>query len=178
METRVHDRVLIIAYGNPSRSDDGFGWRVADLLRLKLRDSKADIVCTYQLTPELASAARAADLLIFLDAAYGSRPGQITCADAFPHSEPLRFSHQLTPEQILAFSLELYGVRPRAYTISVTGESFEHGEELSEPVRSALPACVDIAYELIQQHAKPDGTAKGAVPCSVGHCGGREAETA
>src|SRR5271169_1528567 len=47
-------RTLIIGYGNPLRSDDGFGWHAGRLLAQSLADQDAKIITCHQLTPELA----------------------------------------------------------------------------------------------------------------------------
>src|SRR5579862_9528285 len=47
-------KILIIAYGNPLRCDDGIAWRAADALAQKLSDSDVEIVRLHQLAPELA----------------------------------------------------------------------------------------------------------------------------
>lgn len=72
-------RALLIGYGNPLRSDDGLGWRVAEALRTQVEQQAAteataqaqslDIVTCQQLNPELAEAISRADLAIFVDAA-------------------------------------------------------------------------------------------------------------
>ena len=175
-EANMSHRVLIIAYGNPLRSDDGFGWRAAELLRPKVLALHADLLCVYQLTPELAAAASEADILIFIDAACNGQPGQVVCTAVVPLAEPARFSHQLAPEQIVALCGELYGAHPQAYAISVTGASFEHGEGLSETVREALPGCVCIAEELMCRNEGPEGGAHPSETWHYVHCDGHEAE--
>lgn len=169
-------RVLIIAYGNPLRSDDGFGWRAAELLHPKAEQFDAEILCVYQLTPELAATASTAQLLLFIDAACNGQPGQIVCTAVMPHAEPPRFSHQLAPEQIVAYCGELYQASPRAYAISVTGESFAHGEGLTATVSAALPACVSIAEELMCRHLEPAQAVTQTEAWHVIHCENREAE--
>ncbi len=144
-------RTLIVAYGNPLRSDDGFGWRAAELLRRRLSAVETEVACVYQLTPELAAAASGADLVIFIDAACHGQPGQLVCTAVLPHPEPPRFSHQLTPGQLLAICGALYQAEPQAYAISVTGQSFDHGETLTEIVSSALSGCIHIVEELMQR---------------------------
>ncbi|HVU45720.1 MAG TPA: hydrogenase maturation protease [Terracidiphilus sp.] len=169
-------RILILAYGNPLRSDDGFAWHAAEMLRPAAQNLAAEILCEYQLTPELAATASTAELVIFIDAACNGQPGQIACTPVLPHPEPPRFSHQLAPEQIIALCGELYDAHPRAYAISVTGESFEHGEELTATVRDALPSCVSIAEELMARCDQPEEPASKMEAWYVVHCDGHEAE--
>lgn len=146
-------RVLILACGNPLRSDDGVGWHAAQLLREGLRAAETEIVSVHQLTPELAEAAASACGIIFLDAAQNGTPGDIACLPVHRDAEPERFSHALTPGQVMALCEQLYGVRPQAYMVSIAGECFDHGEGLSATVASALPQLIDTVEALIARLA-------------------------
>jgi hydrogenase maturation protease len=142
-------RILIVAYGNPLRSDDGIAWHAAEMLRRDFPVYPIEILCVHQLAPELAEAASRADDLIFVDAAHDGEPGRIVVTEAEPCEEPARFSHQLAPEQVIALCRQLYGVCPRAFTVSISGKSFAHGEELTDELRAALPRLAGTVSELI-----------------------------
>jgi hydrogenase maturation protease len=144
-------RVLIIAYGNPLRSDDGVAWYAAECLRDELPALGTQILCVHQLTPELAETASRTDDLIFLDASRNGEPGQIVCAPLDSQPGRARFSHQHTPEQIVSLCKQLYGTEPRAFVVSINGESFAHGDGLSTTLRDALPRLVRIVGELIER---------------------------
>lgn len=149
-------RVLIIAYGNPLRSDDGVAWRVAELLRGKFSADEVEIECLQQLGPELAESASGCECVIFVDAAakQGSA-GKVEVIEFSGDSNEApvasRFCHALPPAAILGLSERLYGSRPRAYSATIIGESFEHGESLSAAVTSALPSLVARIEELVQR---------------------------
>jgi hydrogenase maturation protease len=143
-------RILIVAYGNPLRSDDGVAWHAAELLRREFPAPPVEILCVHQLTPELAEDASRADNLVFIDAACDGEPGLIAVAEVDSSEEPASFSHQFTPEQVVALCRRLYGVGPRAFTISIVGKSFEHGDALSDELRAALPRLVGTMRELIE----------------------------
>lgn len=53
-----------------------------------------------------------------------------------------------SPGQILALCELLYGKKPDAFTISIAGESFYHGDALSKTLQSALPALVRTVRDL------------------------------
>jgi hydrogenase maturation protease len=142
-------RNLIIAYGNPLRSDDGIGWHVAELLEREVMPSEATIVCVHQLTPELAEAASRANKVVFVDAAAKGAPGQIVGTEIHPVTDMAGFSHRLSPEQVVALCLLLYGKCPRAVTVSISGECFDHGETLSHTLTGALPSLVETVRKLI-----------------------------
>ena len=144
-------RILIVAYGNPLRCDDGIGWHAAELLRRELTPSLARIICTHQLAPELAEAACHADIVIFVDAACDQEPGRIACSKIRPDPEAASFSHQLSPEQVIALCQQLYAHCPRCYTVSVVGEFFDHGDTLSATLANSLPRLVETVKELIRR---------------------------
>jgi hydrogenase maturation protease len=147
----VTPRILIIAYGNPLRSDDGFAWHTAGLLREKLSSDNIEIVCLHQLTPELAESLSRAEDAIFLDARVDGKPGNIHWTPVPREAEGPACSHTLTPAQLLVLSDLLYGVAPEAYEVSVTGESFTHGEQLSHTVKNTLPRVVEIIDRITKQ---------------------------
>jgi hydrogenase maturation protease len=140
-------RVLVIAYGNPLRSDDGAAWHAAEALHERCPSAK--IVSAHQLTPEFAEMAAKSVGVVFIDAAQNGDPGQIVCAWVHAEEDRDQSSHWLTPAQLVALCEELYGVTPRAMMISIAGASFDHGDTLSEALRSALPELIDQAEEWV-----------------------------
>jgi hydrogenase maturation protease len=61
-----HDRVMAIGYGNPLRSDDGAGQKVAEILS-RWHVPQMRSISVHQLTPELAALLAEAELAIFID---------------------------------------------------------------------------------------------------------------
>ena len=149
--------VLIVAYGNPLRSDDGLAWRAAEILRRELPPTSAEIVCVHQLAPELAESASRAALVIFIDAALNGEPGHLTC-EPVPEATSeqnvdVPGSHRFTPAAVISLARQLYGSAPRALCISLTGKCFEHGESLSEEVANALPKLIAAVIELVDERS-------------------------
>jgi hydrogenase maturation protease len=144
-------RVLIIAYGNPMRSDDGVAWHAAAALEKKFSTPDVEIARIHQLAPELAETVSRCETVIFVDAAGNGPPGEIRSAQInLPQTQP-RFSHQLSPEAVVALAHQLFGAEPCAFSITLTGACFDHGEHLSAAVEAALPALVASIEALIQQ---------------------------
>ena len=154
MDNATPTRNLVIAYGNPLRSDDGIGWHAAELLRRELTPSQVEVVCVHQLVPELAEAASRADMVIFIDAACNGTRGEIVCAEVHPTAGMAGHSHQLSPEQVIALCQQLYRQCPCAFAVSVGGESFDHGEALSQTVANSLTRLVETVSELNAGEAK------------------------
>ena len=140
--------VLVIAYGNRLRSDDGIAWQAGEVLRRELPDG-AKVICVHQLTPELAEDIALADRVIFLDASSKGEPGSIRCHTVFAQPGELRFSHQLEPGQVLYLSQHLYSADPQAFLISIAGQCFAHGCEFSAATVQALPRVVTEVCQLV-----------------------------
>jgi len=149
--------IIIIAYGNPLRSDDGVAWRAADELEKKFPGGDVEILRTHQLAPELADAVSRTEAVIFIDAAGdgAGHPGEVRCAPVGPPEGPVRFSHQLSPSSVIALARQLFGAAPRAFSVTLTGECFDHGEALSPAVAAALPSLVTRIEALIQYLVSP-----------------------
>jgi hydrogenase maturation protease len=135
-------RALIIGYGNPLRSDDGFGWHAAQQIETSSHFQNIEVIARQQLTPELAETASHFELVIFIDAARDLSPGQMRCDKIVPDTSrgvarPSGFTHFLTPASLLAWSAALYDKFPEAYYLSVGGERFSEGETISASVEAA-----------------------------------------
>jgi len=145
-------RLLVLAYGNPLRGDDGVAGHIARGLGKTLHVPSTEIAILHQLTPELAERVSRADTVIFLDAVAGTVPGLISLesVDAAP-SNTVTWTHILTPSALLALSRAIYQKAPaRALLLTVGGSSFEFDDELSDPVRRAIPEAVRKIVELVQ----------------------------
>jgi hydrogenase maturation protease len=150
---------VVIAYGSPLRSDDGLGWRAAEGLTSSLRNSAIKIISRHQLAPELAEICSGAELVIFIDAASSGKPGKISCVPvsvndvtSVSQAAAMACSHHLNPATLLSLSRTLYGRVPQAYVLSMAGERFELGEQLSAAVEAALPELISKARSLLEEH--------------------------
>ena len=139
--------VLIIAYGNPLRSDDGVAWRAAEALRQKFSPNEVEIHCLHQLAPEVAETVSKFPRVIFVDAASApaGHAGEIRVEklrNIEAKESTTQFFHAVSPLAVIRLAESLYRVKPRAFSVTVTGESFDHGEVLSPAVASAVPRLV------------------------------------
>ena len=135
-------RIVVIGYGNPLRSDDGIGWRVAEELQARLKTSHVEVIQRHQLAPELAAKLRDAALVVFVDAATEGSAGEWNHERLTAAKSSALFSHGPTPAALLALAAELYGASPEAHLFTVCGSSFGYGEHLSPDVVRALPFVV------------------------------------
>jgi len=102
-----------------------------------------------ELTPELAEPVSCAEVVLFVDGRRDGNPGEFYCEDLCPESAPVAFTHHLSPAALLDVSSELYGSSPKAYLVSICGESFETGEALSPVVERGLPELKARLHRLI-----------------------------
>lgn len=142
-------RALVIGYGNPSRCDDGFGWRFVESLREICPSEEVEILHCHQLVPELAEAISKARVVIFVDAKANGEPGTIDVQTIKPARENTSNTHHFDPAALLALSATLYGVNPEGLLVTVAGKEFGHGDELSPPVAAAMPAALGQVRSMI-----------------------------
>ncbi|MBC7234857.1 MAG: hydrogenase maturation protease [Chloroflexi bacterium] len=147
-----HGRMLLIAYGNLSRRDDGVAFHVLRRLRQQLVANsgpsdadKEELIAgrvtamrMHQLTPELAELLAEYAAVIFIDAhVQGAGWAPVHWEEISPGLRPSMVSHHLKPSSLLALCQMLYGRCPKGYILSVEGSDFDFGEHLS-PTTSAL----------------------------------------
>jgi hydrogenase maturation protease len=140
--------ILVVAYGNPMRGDDAVAWRLADAVP---RRPDVEVLCMQQLVPELALAVSRAEAVLFLDARADGIPGEIQVEVVAPVSHPAPFGHGLRPGDLVPLAARLGGRAPRAFIVTVSGESFALGADLSAPVRAALPAAGAAVRSLLRR---------------------------
>lgn len=142
--------ILVIAYGNPLRRDDGVGWKIAKMIEKKVLPRCVQIEVRQQLTPELAEPVSRAARVVFVDARAGGCPGEVSCCRVVPAEGPLRaIGHALSPKILLALSQWIYGSVPEAFMCSVVGSRFELGISFSWEVQQALPAVSSLVWECL-----------------------------
>ena len=143
---------LILGYGNPLRSDDGFGWRAATALEQELSGRDIKVITAHQLTPELAESVANSSRILFLDASRVGRPGEIRMERVRrdPNFRPGAISHQLSPSALLALAYYYRGSESDATLLTVTGESFELGESFSPALQKAWKPCLELVLEWVR----------------------------
>ena len=148
----LQPRSLVIGFGNPLRSDDGIGWRIARELRSRLDASKTEVIECHQLAPDLADTIHAAALIIFVDAAMDGVPGEVRHRRivALPAEDSsTAFSHGLTPDALLSLAANLYAKVPEAHLFTVSGRTFGYGESFSPEVTLAMPVVMAKVEDLL-----------------------------
>lgn len=141
-------RVLIIGYGNPLRSDDGFGWHAAEIIASQFRDCPdIHVMSCQQLTPDLSDDLSCAELVVFIDASRTLPPGELKIEELLDQSSgdapyTSAFTHHTSPSGLLHLCQDLWGRAPRAFLFTVGAFEYDQGEKLSGPVHRALDSVV------------------------------------
>ena len=153
---QIMARVLIVAYGNPLRCDDGIAWRAAEMLEGKFLPDEVEIVSLHQLGPELAESASRRSMRDFYRCGRrgkSPRRGSSQSDVRWPRRTSRRASFLPCSRSsaIIGLAIRLYGTRVQAFSVTITGQNFDHGESLSPAVKAALPNLIERIHELIQE---------------------------
>lgn len=129
--------MLLIGYGNPGRGDDGLGPAFSQAMAARAFPGW-DVDTDYQLVAEHALAVSEHDLVVFADAEIGGETAY-SFRQIRSGAPQLLGSHSLVPETVLALCDTLYGARPRAYVLGITGQHFgDMKEGLSRQAQANL----------------------------------------
>ena len=156
--------VVVIAYGNSLRRDDGLAWCAGEELK-KRNLPGVEILQVHQLAPELAEKISRCDAVIFIDASAATgqgKPGEIRVAEmgapGFGRDSSSPFHHHYSPASLLALAAQLYNFKARAFMASLVGQDFGPGEHLSPAVEGSMPEFVarieNLILELTGSHPK------------------------
>lgn len=149
--------ILLLAYGNSLRRDDGAGFVLADRLERLLSEPGIDIVRidSHQLAPELSLDISGDDVsaVVFIDTRAVSGPSD----DLELHFERVvpaeiaspSVGHHFNADLLMAYTKYLFKKEPPAWLITVPGVDFDHGEGLSAVTRKSLENAPDKLQGLI-----------------------------
>jgi hydrogenase maturation protease len=142
--------LLVIGFGNELRGDDGVGPRVARLVQSWGRpDVRA--MAVPQLVPELAAELAAAERVMFVDAAVGTRRVLATRVEA--DCDYSTQGHVSTPGRLLALTGQVFGRNPQSWLVTVPASRFRFGAGLT----AAAARGVRDALRYIAAHAVARG---------------------
>jgi len=153
MAQPVPPPALLLACGNSLRQDDGVGLRIAEAVEHLLPATQLRIVAAQQFTPEMAADLAAAQLVIFVDACAADEPGAIRVVPVTASHETME-THRLDPPALMTLARTLCGHVPaRAFVLTVGAGRFGYGEEISGPLRQAVPRAVRLVTNLVAAFA-------------------------
>jgi hydrogenase maturation protease len=150
-------RLIIFAYGNPSRGDDALGPEF--LRRLGEEPACQAGICNYkqitdfQLQIEHAEDLLHRDLALFIDASMAGPP-PFSFYRLTPARDTSYSTHAMSPAAVLHVFEQAYRrASPPAYMLTIRGVDFALGHPISARGREYLDAAVDFARRLI---SRPD----------------------
>ena len=148
-------RIVVLAWGNPSRGDDGLGPALAAHVEAVAVRGGHDlrVETDFQLQPEHATDLVGCDAAIFVDAAVDAAEPfdfrRVTAA-----RDRTFTSHAMSPSAVLAAYRDAFGAEPPpAYVLAIRGEAFELGTGPSPGAALRLDAAVAFLERLL---ATPD----------------------
>lgn len=142
--------ILVFAFGNPGRGDDGVGPMLAERLEewLIARDLRGiEVLTDFQLNIEHVLDLEGRRRVLFIDARVGGE-GPFHCEAVQGAADYSYTTHAVSPQGLmLVFKRVLGHEPPSSELLSVPGASFELGAELSAPARCRFEA----AWVFLQQ---------------------------
>ncbi len=138
-------KTLIIGYGNTLRADDAAGVLAVEMLEELGMPENVELLTCQQLTPEMAEELAFCDRVAFIDACVpGDEPaGTITQTTLVPRAvDPGSITHGFDAPGLLALAGMLYGHIPAAEMFTISAESFDLTESLSEAVLASFPRLI------------------------------------
>lgn len=150
--------VLLFAYGNIDRQDDGVAWHtlraVAESFGQDLPEvpdetffhitPRLDAIFALQLTPEDAELISKYDKVCFIDAHTGRVEDLVHCEILSAQYETSPFTHHLTATTCLAMASACYQAAPQAILTSIRGFEFGFSQELSSKTKELVPQAVQM----------------------------------
>ena len=127
MTERRGKRVLLLAYGNPAREDDGLGPAAAEVIE-ELNLNNLTVDSDYQLTVEDAATVAEHDTVVFVDASLDCE-GPFTFKEVVPSLDESFSTHSVQPETVVGMAKQLFGAVPKAYILGIRGYSFDMFKE-------------------------------------------------
>jgi hydrogenase maturation protease len=132
--------ILVIGYGNPLRSDDGVGPRVAEAVAQLNLPGVRTLIC-HQLSPELADPISRAHTVIFVDAAVDT-PQEVQLRKLKPGASSQLLAHAADPCTLLALAQDVFGHCPEAWWLTIPAVKLEFDHDLSATAQRGLEMAV------------------------------------
>lgn len=149
------NKVLVIGYGNSLAGDDALGFNIVSIISGEIGSKGIDVKYVHQLMPEHAAEVAEYDMVIFIDAETGGKPGTMHVREikkCHLHDTSAA-AHEYTLDSILLLSEKLYSALPKVYLITVTGSNFDLGEKLSREVAARVPDVLKEINNIIEKES-------------------------
>jgi hydrogenase maturation protease len=146
-------KILLYAYGNPGRQDDGLGNMFIEEMEEWIREQDIDYIETdsnYQLNIEDAYAISGKEIVIFIDASTDDIDG-FHFSEVEPSGGRPEFTmHSASPAFILALCHKIYKAYPRTYLLQIKGYEWNFREGISDRALKNLSKALDFITEKLR----------------------------
>ena len=136
-------RAVVFGYGNPLRSDDAVGWRVAEAIARQWSACRVHVRLGHQLLPEWSADLCGASVAYFVDASLFGRRVRM-CRVRMSADDALVDGHVIGPRELLRLTSDVYRVEPEAFLLHVPGVNFDFGETLSTRAAGGVRTAVKV----------------------------------
>ncbi len=139
-------RILLLAWGNPARQDDGLGPALAAAMEAQPRPD-VTVSCDYQLQVEDACMVAEHDAVIFIDASTeGTEP--FSFEQVHPRQQASFSSHSLSAAALLGLSERCFQRTVPGWMLAIRGYGFEpFVEQLSPRAEANLGAATAFLHQ-------------------------------
>jgi hydrogenase maturation protease len=148
-------KILLYAYGNPGRRDDGLGNRFIEQMERWIIEQGIDYIETdsnFQLNIEDAYNISGRDLVIFIDASVEDIR-DFHFSEVEPSGGRSEFTmHSASPAFILALCKKIYNTHPRTYLLQIRGYEWEFSEGISPAASDNLEKAFGFLCEKLQDN--------------------------
>lgn len=152
MQVAPVNPVLVFAWGNPSRGDDGLGPALFERLEAQRQAGRlpgVDLLTDYQLQVEHALDLQGRECVLFVDASV-SAPAPCELCSLHPERDISYTTHAMSPGSVLAVYEQINGqTPPPAFLLTIRGYEFGLGKDLSSQARTNLQQAHDLVIELL-----------------------------
>lgn len=142
------EKILVVAFGNVARGDDGLGIRFGEFLMNEHIDN-VDVEMDYQLTIEMSADILNYEKVVFVDAS-------VSCKEPFEFyrieaDRNFGFSsHSIRPEALLSLCEQCFDDSiPEAWVLAIRGYEFDLSEKLSDKASNNLAKALDFFTKII-----------------------------
>ncbi|MCK9255702.1 MAG: hydrogenase maturation protease [Bacteroidales bacterium] len=144
--------ILIYAYGNPGRQDDGLGNAFAENIETWITEKAIkgiEVESNYQLNIEDSDLISTKDIVLFVDATIEEIENfyidEVKASDA-----KIEFTmHAVSPAFVLNLCNQIYDKDPKCYLLHIKGYEWGFKEELSEKAIENLNLALDFVKKEI-----------------------------
>lgn len=133
-------RILLYAYGNGGRGDDGLANALVEKIQPWLSERQFSFITTkssIQLNVEDAEEISRFDIVVFIDASKKDID-DFVFTKVQPQHQSTFTTHAIFPSAVLHLCGELYGKQPETYLLHIKGYDWELHEGLSEQAEKNL----------------------------------------